>query len=179
MADSWSNGMKEKWVLVAQSCPTLCDPMDCSPPGSSILYPHGFSSKNIGVGCHALLQGIFPTQGSNPGLLHCREILYHLSHQRSPWIMNNVLSCFSRVRLFVTPWTIGPQAPLSRQKYWSRLPFPSPEDLPYPGIEPVSLMSPALADRFFTIRPPGKRQSNGILRSNSTGQARVSRGFTE
>ena len=54
--------------LVAQSCLTLCDPMDCSPPGSSV---HGDSpGKNIGVGCHALLQGIFLTQGSNLGLLH-------------------------------------------------------------------------------------------------------------
>ena len=56
--------------------------MDCSPPGSSI---HGDSpGNNTGVGCHALLQGIFPTQGSNPGLPHCRRILYHLSHQGSP-----------------------------------------------------------------------------------------------
>ena len=51
-----------------QSCLTLCNPMDCSPPGSSV---HGDSpDKNTGVGCHALLQGIFPTQGSNPYLLH-------------------------------------------------------------------------------------------------------------
>ena len=65
--------------LVAQSCLTLCGPRDCSPPGSSV---HGDSpGKNTGVGCHALLQGIFPTQGSNPGLPHCRQILYHLSHQ--------------------------------------------------------------------------------------------------
>ena len=57
--------------------------MDCSLPGSCV---HGdFPGKNTGVGCHALLQGIFPTQGSNPGLLHCRRILYHLSHQGSPW----------------------------------------------------------------------------------------------
>ena len=56
--------------LVAQSCPTLCDPMDCSPPGSSV---HGDSpGKNTWVGCQALLQGIFQTQGLNPGLLHCR-----------------------------------------------------------------------------------------------------------
>ena len=62
-----------------QSCPTLCDPMDCSLSGSSV---HGDSpSKNTGVGCHALLQRIFPTQGSNPGLLHCRQTLYCLSHQ--------------------------------------------------------------------------------------------------
>ena len=68
--------------LVAQSCLTLCNPMDCSPPGSSV---HGDSPvKNTGVGCHALLQGIFPTQGSNPGLMHCRRILYHLSHQGHP-----------------------------------------------------------------------------------------------
>ena len=50
-----------------QSCPTLCDPMDCSLLGSST---HGDSpGRNIGVGCHALLQGIFPVQGSNPHLL--------------------------------------------------------------------------------------------------------------
>ena len=68
--------------LVAQSCLTLCNPMDCSPPGSSV---YGDSSgKNTGVGCHSLLQRIFPIQGSNPGLPHCRRILYHLSHQGSP-----------------------------------------------------------------------------------------------
>ena len=68
--------------LVAQSCPTLCDPVDCSPPGSSV---HGDSpGKNTGIGCHALLQGIFPAQESNLGLRHCRQILYCLSHQESP-----------------------------------------------------------------------------------------------
>ena len=57
----------------------LSDPIDCSPPGSSV---HGDSpGKNTGVGCHALLQGIFPIQGSNLGLLHYKQILYHLSHQ--------------------------------------------------------------------------------------------------
>ena len=68
--------------LVTQSCPTLCNPMDCSPSGSSA---HGDSpGKNTGVYCHALLQGIFLTQGLNPGLLHYGQILYHLSHQGSP-----------------------------------------------------------------------------------------------
>ena len=68
--------------LISQSCLTLFNPMDSSPPGSSV---HRDSpGKNTGVGCHALLQGIFPIQGSNPGLLHCRKILYHLSHQGSP-----------------------------------------------------------------------------------------------
>ena len=69
-------------LLIVQSRPTLCNPTDCSPPGSSV---HGDSpNKNTGVGCHALLQGIFPTQGSNLDLPHCRQILYHLSHQGSP-----------------------------------------------------------------------------------------------
>ena len=56
---------------------------------------------------------------------------------------------------FATSWIVAHQAPLSlgfpRQEYWSGLPFPSPGDLPDPGIKPVS---PALADRFFTIEPP-------------------------
>ena len=49
-----------------------------------------------GVGCHTLLQGIFPTQGSNSGLLHCRQMLYHLSHQGNPWILEWVAYPFSR-----------------------------------------------------------------------------------
>ena len=58
--------------LVIQSCRTLCHPLDWNPPGSSV---HGDSpDKNTGVGCHAFLQGIFPTQGSNPGLPHCRRV---------------------------------------------------------------------------------------------------------
>ena len=58
------------WLLLtsAQSCPTLCNPMDYSPSGSAV---HGiFLGKNIGVGCHFLLHGIVPTQESNPGYLH-------------------------------------------------------------------------------------------------------------
>ena len=67
--------------LVAQSCPTLCDPMDCSPQGS---FVHGDSpGKSTAVGCYVLLQGIFPIQGFNPGLLHCRKISYRFSHQGS------------------------------------------------------------------------------------------------
>ena len=70
--------------LVAQLCPAPRDPMDCSPPGTSV---HGDSpGKTTGVDCHAPLQGIFPTQGSNPGLWHCRQILCHQSHEGSPLI---------------------------------------------------------------------------------------------
>ena len=70
--------------LVTQSCPTLCDLMDGSPPGSPV---HGDSpGKNTRVGCHALLQGVFPTQGWNPGLQIYRQILYCLIHEGSPYL---------------------------------------------------------------------------------------------
>ena len=66
----------------------------------------------------------------------------------------SVLSCFSRVRLFVTLWTVAHQAPLSMgfswQEYWNGLPCTPPEDLSKPGIQPMSLMSPELAGMFFT-----------------------------
>ena len=65
-----------------------------------------------------------------------------------------LLSGFSHVRLFATLWTVAHQAPLSmgfsRQEYWSGLPCPPPRDLPHPGIKLMSLMSPALAGKFFT-----------------------------
>ena len=66
----------------------------------------------------------------------------------------------SSVQLFATPWTIARRVPpsmeFSRQEYWSRLPFPPPADLPDPGIEPASPLSPALAGRLFITEPPGK-----------------------
>ena len=58
-----------------------CDPMDSSSPGSSV---HGILQARTALCCHSLLQGIFPTQGMNPGLLHRKQIIYHLSHQESP-----------------------------------------------------------------------------------------------
>ena len=53
-------------------------------PCTRLLRSWDFLGKSTGVGCHFLLQGIFPTQGSNPGLSHCRQTLYHLSHQAEP-----------------------------------------------------------------------------------------------
>ena len=91
--------------LVAQLYATFCNPMDCSLPGSSL---HGHSpGKNTGVGCHALFQGIFPMQGVNPGLFHCRWVLYHLSQQGSP--------CKSKPRpmsqdKYLTKWTNSPSS---------------------------------------------------------------------
>ena len=75
--------------LVAQSCPALA-----TLSGTSV---HGdCSGKNTGVGCHTLLQGIFSIQGSNLGLLNCRQILWHLSHQGSSRILEWVAYPFSR-----------------------------------------------------------------------------------
>ena len=71
---------------ITQSCLTLCDSMDCCLPGSSGDSPWSFSGKSTGVVCHFLLQGIFLTQGSNLGLLHCMQTLYHLSHREVPCI---------------------------------------------------------------------------------------------
>ena len=91
--------------LVTQSCPTLCNSMDCSPSGFSV---HGDSPcKNTEVVCHALLQGIFPTQGSNPSLPHCKQILYRLSHYRSLRILKCIAYPFSRGT--------------SQPRYWTRV----------------------------------------------------------
>ena len=90
----------------------LCDPMGLYSPWNS-------PDQDIGVGSHPLLQGIFPTQGSNPGLLHCGRILYQLSHKGTPRILECVAYPFSsassrprnQTRVFIagkvfTNWTI-------------------------------------------------------------------------
>ena len=159
-----------------------------------IYSPRNSLGQNTGIGGLSLLQGIILTQGLNPGLLHCRQILYHLSHKGSPfpnplsgylisagcsennkthfpplrllWAQAEVggeigdskfwiwrcskmpwkakkgkvkVKSLSRVQLFAIPWTVTYQAPpsmgFSRQEYWSGVPFPSPGDLPHPGIE--------------------------------------------
>ena len=106
--------------LVAQLCLTLCNPIGCSPPGSSVLGDS--PGKNTGVSCHALLQEIFPTQESNPRLLH----LLH--------------------------WQAGSLPLVPSEKPQMKL-FPSPGDLPDPGIEPTS---PALQVHSLPTQLPGK-----------------------
>ena len=76
----WSVFLSVSIMKVAQPCLTLCDPIGCSWPGSSV---HGILHARI-LEWGSLLQGVVPTQGSNPGLPHCRRVLYHLSHQGSP-----------------------------------------------------------------------------------------------
>ena len=84
---------------VTQSCPTLCDPMDW------LHSPWKSPGQNTGVGSLFLLQGIFPTQGSNPGLLQCRQILYQLSHKGSPRILEWVAYPFFSGSSWPRNWT--------------------------------------------------------------------------
>ena len=74
-------------VLVTQPCLTLFDLMDYRPPGSSVHV--NSLGNNTEVGSHSFFQGIFLIQGSNLDLLHCSQILFHLSHQGNPWSTNS------------------------------------------------------------------------------------------
>ena len=76
-------------MKVPKSCPTL------RPHG--LYSPWNSPGQNAGVGSLSLLQGIFPTQGSNPGLPRCRRILYQLSHKGSPSILGRILSLLQRI----------------------------------------------------------------------------------
>ena len=68
---------------------------------NGLYSPWNSPGQNTGVGSCFLLQGIFPTQGSNPGLSHCRQILYHLSHQGSPSSIRVVSSAYPRLLIFL------------------------------------------------------------------------------
>ena len=92
---TWKNCF-DFWVFfslseVTQSCPTLCDPMDCNL--TRFLCPWDFPGKTTRVGCHCLLQEIFPTQGLNPGLPRCRQTLYCLSHQGANILVTFCIIC--------------------------------------------------------------------------------------
>ena len=119
-----------------------CNPLDCSPPGSSV---YGIlQARILEWAAIPFSRGNLPNPGIEPG---------------SPALQVDSLpvSSLSRVYSFATLWTVTCHAPLlmgfPRQEYRSGLPFPSPGDLPDPGIEPES---PALAGRFFTTESSGK-----------------------
>ena len=85
---------------VVQSCQTLRDPIDCSLPGSSV---HGILQARIVEWVACLCEGIFPIQGLNPDVPHCRWILYHLSQQGSPRILEWVTVSLSTEPLLESP----------------------------------------------------------------------------
>ena len=169
-------------VKVAQSCLTLCNPMDYRPWNSP--------GQNNGVGRLSLLHGIFPTQGSNPGLPHWRWSLYQLSHKRSPrilewaayslssgsfWSRNRTRVSYivggffielsgkpckwkllSRAQLFATPWTVHGilQATIME---WVAFPFSRGSS--HPRTEP---RSPSLQMDSLPAEPQGKPKNIGV-----------------
>ena len=141
---------------VVQSCPTLCDPMDCSLPGSSV---HGVFQAIV-------LESIAISfsRGSSQPRDWGRQPNYSQYMSEETCLPACVLS---HVRLFVTPWTLAHQAPLSmefsRQEYWSGLLNPPPGDLPGPGIKATCPVSLALAGGFFTTVPPSSALTEHFL----------------
>ena len=91
------------WIMCVHTPSTLCNPMDCSPPGSSV---HGVvPGKNTGAGCHFPCQGVFPTQGPNPSLLHGRWILYSWVTSEVNNGENSISNCASWLKI-MTKWEI-------------------------------------------------------------------------
>ena len=127
-------------VKVAQSCPTLCNPMDNTAYG--ILKARLLEWETF-----PFVRGSSQPREWTQVSPHCRGILYQLSHKVK-------VKSLGRVQLFVTHQA-PPSMGFSRQEYWSGLPFPSPGDLPDPGIKP---RSPALQADALTSAPPGKPQ---------------------
>ena len=151
-------------MLLSESCPTLWDPMDYSWPGSSVHEI--LQARILEWVAICFSRGVFLTEGLNLGLLHCKWILYHLSHPGKPITLRTCVHlptsacvCVQSSLTFVTPWTAVCQAPLSmessRREYWSGSLFSIARDRPNPGIETVSPASPALVGRLFTTARPG------------------------
>ena len=164
-----------------QSCLTLCKPVDHRP--LRLLFPWDSPGKHTDVGCHALLQGICPTQGLNLHLLClllCRlspgwgepiyvTYIYIYIYIYIAFLFFASLLCVIhvfKVKVLIAqsyptlcePVDYSHQASLSvglsRQQYWSGLPFPPPGDLPDPGIEPGS---PTLQADSLPSEPAGKQ----------------------
>ena len=163
---------------VAQSCPTLCDPMNRSTPGlpvhhqlpeftqthvhrvgDAIQLSHPLSSPSPPAPNLSQHQGLF--QWVSPS--HEVPKYWSFSFSMSPSNEHPGLIS-SHAQLFATPWTAAHQAPLSmgfsRQGYWSGLPFPSPRDLPNPGIDPGS---PALQADSLPSELKGKSDYDEVI----------------
>ena len=146
------------FCLVDKSCSTLCDPMDCSPPGSSV---HGILQAWI-LEWVAMTSSRGSSQPRDWTLVFCAAGGFFIVEPPgktlhivwvSEWVSEVTKSCPT----LCTPWTVAYQAPqfmeFSRWEYWSGLPFPPPWDLPDPGTEP---RSPALQVDTLLSEPPGK-----------------------
>ena len=173
MVSGGLNRMKVK-VLVAQLCPTLCDPMDCSLPGSFaheilqarilewIAIPFFRESSQLrnwtSVSCIA---GGFFTVWNTREALKNKHLKIFING-----LHTYMLSHFSHIWLFATLWAVSCQAPLSmgfpRQESWRGCPYPPPGDLPNPGIEPESPVSLHWQASSIPLAQPGKT-INGLI----------------
>ena len=140
-------------VLVTQLCPTLCDPMDCSPPNSSV---HGILQARIleWVVIPFSRESSQPRDRTQVSSIAGRFFTIWATREAQS-LLTCMLSCS------VQPYGLQPAKLLCPwdfpgRKYWSGLPFPPPVDLPDPGIKPTSPVSPVFVDWFFTTGPPGK-----------------------
>ena len=126
-------------VSVAQLCPTLCNPGDCSPPGSSVL---GILQARMPEWLSFLSPGDLPTQGSNLSLLHCRRIPYHPSREGSP-----TYGWGDSTKYNSEPFTSLPQT--------HREPLPHSEQIPKscPGAGSVSGVTSSLLPPWLTASP--------------------------
>ena len=128
-----------------QSCPTLCDPIDGSPPGSP--RPWDSPGKNTGLGCHFLLQCMKVKSES--------EVAPKGREYKIPRSGRHLILCAQLCLTLCDPVECSWPAPLSigfpRQEYWSGLPFPPPGDLPDLGIEPMSYLSPILQEDYLLL----------------------------
>ena len=122
----------------------------------------GFSRQQYWNGWPCPPPGDLPDPGIKPTFLTSAALARGFFSTSTTWealpsVQFSSFQSLSRVRLFATPWTVAHQAPpsmgFSRQVYWSGLPFPSPGDLPNPGIKP---RSPAFQADALTSEPPGK-----------------------
>ena len=118
--------------------------MDCSPPGSSV---HGIFQEWVAIPfCRGSSWPCKAKANDVPSLIWTSkaselDLKSKMTDTLCFYKNGSEVKSLSRIRLFATPWTVAYQAPslrFSRQEYWSGLPFPSPEDLPKPGIEPGS-----------------------------------------
>ena len=149
----------QRKVSVAQSYPTLCNPMDCSPPGSSV---HGILQTRMLEWVAISSPRDLPNLGIQPGCPELKADSLPPEPLRKPTISKERFKCIALISFYFQPtfatiWTVAHQAPLSmgfsRQECWSGWPLPPPGELPIPGIEPKFS---ALVGRFFTTEPPGK-----------------------
>ena len=147
--------------------------MDCSPPGSPV---HGIFQVRIldWVAMSSSRGSSQPRDGTRVPCLISPALGGGSLSLAPPVEVKWKWKSLSRVQLFATPWTAAHQAPLSmrfsRQGYWSGLPFPSPGDLPNPGMETVSLTSPASADESLQVG------TSSLLRSGSYSPSGTGRG---